>query len=119
MTTNVESRQSGSTVDDLITRFDHATQPREIELLADLLADARDPRAIRALLERLSDSRVQEDRDVEDAVCQALTALGVMYSSGNLSFSLRPKNALPDDVVRSIRDLSGVIPWRYFGTARN
>ena len=117
MTTNVETRRSGSTVEDLIERFDHATHPREIELLADLLGEARDPCAVRPLLERLSDCQVQEDRDVEDAVCQALTALGVMYSSGNLSFSLRAKNALPDDVVKTIRDLAGVIPWRYFGNA--
>jgi hypothetical protein len=117
MTTNVETR-TGSTVEDLIERFDRATHPREIELLADLLGEARDRRAIRPLLERLSDCQVQEDRDVEDAVCQALTGLGVMCSSGNLSFSLRPKNGLPDDVVKSIRDLAGAIPWRYFGNAR-
>ena len=58
------------------------------------------------------------DTDVEDAVCSALMALGVMSSSGNLSFRFRPRRELSDDVVEAVRDLSGAIPWRYFGTAR-
>jgi hypothetical protein len=117
MTTKVESRQIGPTVDYLIALFTQATQPREIELLADHLGDLGDPRAIRPLIMRLGDCQVQEDPDVEDAVCRALIALGVMRSSGNLSFSLRPRNTLTDDVAETIRQLAGMIPWRYYGTA--
>ena len=115
MTTELQTRQTGSIVDYLIALFAQATQPREIEVIADHLGDAGDRRAIRPLLARLGDCQVQEDPDVEDAVCRALMSLGVMCSSGNLSFTLRPRRALPDDVVDAIRELAATIPWRYFG----
>jgi hypothetical protein len=115
MTTELESRQLGL-VDYLITVFTHATVAREIELIADHLGEAGDPRAIRPLLSRLGDCQVQEDSDVEDAVCRALVSLGVMRCSGNLSFSLRPRNDVSDDVAETIRELAALIPWRYFGT---
>jgi hypothetical protein len=118
MTTKVETRPTGSIVDYLIALFAETTQAREIELIADHLGGAGDTRAIRPLLARLGDCQVQEDPDVEDAVCRALMALGVMQSSGNLSFSLRPRRSLPDDVVETIRELAATIPWRYFGTPR-
>ncbi len=118
MTTKVETRPTGSIVEYLIALLAEATQPREIELIADHLGEAGDPRAIRPLLARLGDCQVQEDPDVEDAVCRALMSLGVMCSSGNLRFSLRPRRDLPDDVVDTIRDLAATIPWRYFGSPR-
>ena len=118
MTTQVENRQAGPTVEELIALLSQATHPREIELIADHLAEARDRRAIRPLLMRLGDCHVQEDPDIEDAVCGALVALDVMWSSGNLSFGLRPRRVLSDDVVETIRECAGVIPWRYFGTRR-
>ena len=118
MTTHVEARPEQSIVDYLIVFFGEATQSREIELIADHLGSAGDPRAIRPLLARLGDCQVQEDRDVEDAVCRALMSLGVMCSSGNLRFSLRPRHVLPNEVVDSIRELAASIPWRYFGNPR-
>ena len=118
MSTKVETRQTGSIVDYLIALFAEATQPREIELIADHLGDSGDCRAIRPLLARLGDCQVQEDPDVEDAVCRALMALGVMCSSGNQRFSLRPRRVLSDDIVETVHDLAGSIPWRYYGNAR-
>ena len=115
MTNKVESRRS-ALVDYLITLFARATQPREIELIAGHLGTTGDPRAIRPLLTRLGDQAVREHRDVEDAVCRALTSLGVMSTSGHSSFSLRPKDALPGDVSEAIRELAGSIPTRYLGT---
>ena len=118
MTTSVETRPTESIVDYLIALFGEATQPREIEVIADHLGEAGDRRVIRPLLARLGDCQVQEDPDVEDAVCRALMSLGVMCSSVNLRFSLRPRRVLPDDVVDTIRELAATIPWRYFGNPR-
>jgi hypothetical protein len=119
MTTQVEHRQSVTAVDYLVARFPEATRPHEIELIADYLGEAGDPLAIRPLLMRLGDCRLQEDPDVEDAVCRALMALGVMCSSGNLTFSLRPRQHLGDDAAETVRELAGTIPWRYFGTSHS
>ena len=90
--TDVE-RSSGEVVSELIVRLVGTTKPREIELIADLLAAERDRRAIRPLLMRLGDSYVQEDADIEDAVCSALVALDVMCSHGNRTFFFLPGDA--------------------------
>jgi hypothetical protein len=66
------------------------------------------------LLWRLGDSVVQDDRDVEDAVCGALSALGVMRSAGSRTFSLRPQNELNDEVLAVLREFAVVLPHRYF-----
>ena len=115
MTISVEIRPTESIVDYLIALFAEATQPREIEVIADHLGEAGDRRAVRALLARLGDCQVQEDPEVQDAVCRSLMSLGVMCSTGNHSFSLRPRRSLPDDVVETIHEVAGSIPWRYFG----
>jgi len=117
MRTELERRQAGPVVEELILFLIQATDPRVIEVLADQLGAAGDRRAIRPLLMRLGDCRVQEDPDVEDAVCGALVALDVMRCSGNLSFSLLPPEVLADDVVETIRELAGAIPWRYYRAA--
>ena len=116
MTTQVQRRPTNPTVEELVVLLAQTTEPRGVAAIADQLRAVRDPRAIRPLLMRLGDPEVQEDRDAEDAVCRALTALGVMRCSGNLSFSLRPRRDLADDVVETIRELAPTIPWRYFGT---
>ena len=116
MTTQVERRPTNPAVEELIVLLAQTTEPRSIAAIADQLRAVHDPRAIRPLLMRLGDCDVHEDRDVEDAVCRALVALGVMRCSGNLSFSLRPRPDLADDVVETIRELAETIPWRYFGT---
>jgi len=112
-------RRTGPAVEELILFFIQATDPRLIEVLADQLGAAGDRRAIRPLLMRLGDCRVQEDPDVEDAVCGALVALDVMGCSGNLSFSLLPPEDLAGDVVGTIRELAGKIPLRYFSPIRS
>ena len=115
MATRVDERQSEATVEDLIALFGEATHAREVEMIADFLGEAGDARAIQPLLMRLGDCQVQDDGDVEQAVCGALMALGVMCTSGEHSFRLRPRSVLTDDVVATIRELSGAIPWQYFG----
>ena len=118
MTTKVEPRPVSAAFDDLLVLLTQTSNPRTIEVVADQLGAAHDRRAIRPLLMRLGDCCVQEDRDVEDAVCRALVALDVMCCSGNLSFSLRPRRDLADQVVETIREMAGTIPWRYYGTPR-
>jgi len=118
MSTKVERRRAGAEVEEMITILDHATHPREVELIADYLGETGDRRAIRPLLLHLGDYEVQHDADVEDAVCGALMSLGVMCRSADHCFHLRPRRVLPDDVAAAIRELSGAIPWQYFGTRR-
>lgn len=81
---------------------DAARQPSEYEVLIATLANTRDAVAVEriadsvrrdsganvaaALLKRLGDALVQEDRDAEDAVCDALVRLGLMRRLGNLRF---------------------------------
>jgi hypothetical protein len=113
MTTSVEGRAPAPVVAELIALLDRTTDPREIEMVADQLGAADNPHAIRPLLMRLGDCHVQEDADVEDAVCRALVALDVMRSSGNLSFALRPRHLLAADVVEAVRELGPAIPMRY------
>ena len=57
---------------------------------------------------------MQEDPDVEDAVCRALVALDVMCTSGNLSFAFRPRYLLDSEVVEIVRELGPAVPMRYF-----
>lgn len=119
MTINVERLPEGPAVEDLIVLLAKTTRPRTIEFVADQLGVVGDRRAIRPLLMRLCDWHVQEDPDVEDAVCGALVSLGVMCSTGNLSFTLRPPEALVEDAVEAVRELAGVIPGRYYASRRN
>jgi hypothetical protein len=119
MSANVDRRLSEQSVEEVIARLDAATNPREIEMIADQLRVSGDHRAIRPLLRHLGDGRVQDDPDVEDAVCRALMALGVMCSTGNGGFRLRPRGVLADEAVEAIGESAGLIPWRYFGTARS
>ena len=118
MSIQVEYRPTSASFEELIVLLAQTNNPRTIEVIADQLGETHDRRAVRPLLMRLGDDRVQEDRDMEDAVCRALVALGVMCCSGNLSFSLRPRRDLSDDVVGTIREVAGTIPWRYYGTPR-
>jgi len=114
MRTEVNGWRTGPAVEELMLFLIQATDARLIEVLADQLGAAGDRRAIRPLLMRLGDCHVQEDPDVEDAVCGALVALDVMCRSGNLSFSLLSPEVLADDVVETIGELCAAIPRRYF-----
>jgi hypothetical protein len=98
---------------DEIEELLRTTDPRRIEVLADVIGAANDRSAIRPLLWRLGDSMVQDDPDIEDAVCGALVALSVMTTSGNQCFALRPAHELPPDVVSVLRELAVAIPARY------
>jgi len=118
MRTEIEGRQTSLAVEELMICLIRATDPRVIEAVADQLGAAGDRRAVRPLLMRLGDCRVQEDRDVEDAVCSALVALDVMRCAGNLSFSFLPPEVLADDVVETMSELASTIPQRYYRAVR-
>jgi len=112
MTTHVE--EPSTLTAELIAEFECATRPCRIEFLADRLGATGDPRAVRPLLARLGDCRVQEYSDVEDALCGALVSLGVMRASGNMTFAFRPRHLLPPEVVEAVRELGPAVPMRYF-----
>jgi hypothetical protein len=113
MTTEIEIRPACPAVGELVVRLARATRAREIEAIADQLGAAGDRTAIRPLLACLGDCHVQEDADVEDAVCGALVALDVMRSFGNCSFVVRPRHLLAPDVVEMITELGPAVPMRY------
>ncbi len=102
----------------LLAELESTRDPRRIEVLADVLGNARDPAAIPSLLGRLGDTRVQEDRDVEDAVCRALVARSVMRALGNLRFAFVPQHELPMGASDTMRALGPSIPMRYFISSR-
>ena len=115
MTTKLERRPSGASGGRALIRAlrpSHAS--REIELLADYLGDEQRPRRDPPARSCISATlRCGRTPDVEDAVCRALMALGVMCTSCDHVFRLRPRPALADDVVAAIREFSGTIPWQY------
>ena len=74
--------------------------------------------AVDALLYRLGDEPVQEEPDVEDAVCRALVRLGVMQQKGNLSFTLFPDAFLSHAIRKLVRKHAMSIPRRYRMTDR-
>jgi len=73
-------------INDRIDAFLRANSCEAIEAAADRLGDIANPSVLDALLYRLGDAPVQEDPDVEDAVCSALVSLGVMHRLGNRNF---------------------------------
>jgi hypothetical protein len=101
------------TQSELLQEFERTNDPRLIEALADRIGASGDERAVQALVSRLGDWPVRENPDVEDAVCGALVALGVMRSSGNQSFAFLPRHELPDGVFELVRQLGCVVPMRY------
>ena len=113
MTTKLVTRPVTPAVAELIAGLARATTTYEIEAIADQLGAAGDRCAIGPLLTRLGDCQVQEDTDVEDAVCGALVALDVMRTFGNRSFALRPRHLLAPDVVEMITELGPAVPMRY------
>lgn len=116
MTTRTDHRPTAPALEELILVLVQTADPHTIAVTSDQLGAARDRRAVRPLLMRLGDCIVESDPDVEVAVCRALVSLDVMRCSGDDSFSLRPRRELAVDVVETVRDLVGVLPWRYFGT---
>ena len=97
---------AGATIQEL----ERTTHPVRLEALADQLGANHDPSAIGALLWRLGGSIVQDDPDVEDAVCGALVSLAVMRPVGNQRFVFRARHELTEDTVSRLRELGGVDP---------
>ena len=118
MTTQLERGPSVASVEELIVRLIGAIDPFEVERVAAALGARGDRRAIRRLLMRLGDFQGPASAGAEAAVCRALASLDVMCRCGNCGFSLRPRASLPDDVVETIHELAGGIPWPYFGARR-
>ncbi len=101
-------------VDYVIVRLLTATSPEEIEAVADDLGRLGDDRAVGPLAYRLADSRVQDDPDLEDAVCSALVRLGVMNGRGNLNYSFVGPSRLNAETANALGRVSPVLPRRYF-----
>jgi hypothetical protein len=97
----------------LIENFSRARDSSEIERLADDLGEAGDPAAIKVLLSRLGDNKIQSDQDVEDAVCGALVRLRVMRKVGNLRYFLLGEDVLPDEAKIALKEYAQLIPQKY------
>jgi hypothetical protein len=99
--------ESPDPVELLIDAFSTATHPVQIEQRADLLRLVGDERAVPVLLGRLCESRVNDDPDVEDAVCGALVALGVMERRGNQRFYVRSDEHLTPRARQALNRAAG------------
>jgi hypothetical protein len=105
-------------IPELIAELEETDDARRFEIAADLLGAARDPRAVLPLLARLGDPLVQKNEHVEDAVCAALVALGVMRTYGAQRYALLPRYMLEPDVVTTLTELGATVPLRYFVAQR-
>jgi hypothetical protein len=105
-------RESAS-VADLIARLARATDDDEIAATAERIGGAGEQGAVRPLLERLGDRRVQSRPDLADALCRALVALDVVCPCGSCAFAIRPRHLLAPEVVDVITELGPVVPLRY------
>ena len=113
---NVKSSEESDILLSVIERFHNATKFEEIEELADeigRMASRYRKAAVDALLSRLGDPVVQEDPDVEDAVCTALARLGVMRRKGNLNFVLLSPGSLHGGIRNLLEKHEIYIPRRY------
>lgn len=98
-----------------IAEFRECQDFERLEKLADKVGNAGNKKeAIKPLLYRLGDDHVQDDRDVEDAVCAALVKLGVMRTMGNLNFRFLEKSLLPSGVPELLEEYIALIPRKYF-----
>lgn len=103
----------GREIAGLITEFKESQDSERIEALADKLGETDDRQVIEPLLYRLGDSRVQEDPDIEDAVCTALVRLGVMQKLGNLNFRFVDESSMPEGIMNLIKKYERWIPRKY------
>jgi hypothetical protein len=99
----------------LITQLLRSRDRRELEALADDLAATGAREAVHPLVVRLTGSFVQDDPDLECAVCDALVALGAMRWFGNLRYAFRPDHELCDEARRALSELRPFLPARYLG----
>jgi len=100
--------------DAVLEEFRTTSEGSRLEELADELRGFGRHEAVPVLLYRLGDAHVQEDRDVEDAVCDALVALNVMRRLGNLNFRFLESDQLGPDVQQMIREYEILLPRKYF-----
>lgn len=98
----------------LIEKFRNTNNLTELENIADQLGTIGNERAIESLLYRLGDNQVQEDPDVEDAVCDALVKLGIMTRIGNLNFRFINSSLMKKDFLAIIEKYKRSIPNKYF-----
>jgi hypothetical protein len=97
-----------------IVRLMSSTSPEEIEAVADYLGASADSRAIGPLASRLADNRVNDDPDLEDAVCSSLVSLGAMRQHGNLNYAFVEPDRLDPIARDALQRLSSILPRRYF-----
>jgi hypothetical protein len=107
------TEQHLSDVDSLIRDLE-SDDPCTLEQAAELLACARDDRAVEPLLRRLGSRAVQRNDGVEDAFCAALTALGVMTYGRGRWYALLPAHELAPHHRALIHELDCAVPLRYF-----
>ena len=93
----MDVRSNVVAVPELIAELEQTTDARRLEIAADLLGAARDPRAVAPLLKRLGDPLVAKHEYVEDAVCAALVALGVMRTSRSRRYALAARATSSDE----------------------
>ena len=97
---------------ELISLLRDSQDPVVLEAVADEVGDRRLLRSASVLVDRLLGSRVQDDRDVEDAVCHALTMLGLMERRGHLTYFFVESKAA--NLVPDWDRISAYLPRRYF-----
>ncbi|MBV9850097.1 MAG: hypothetical protein JO250_10530 [Armatimonadetes bacterium] len=99
----------------MIDEFLNTKDATRIEQLADALGNEFDARSVDPLLLRLGDLPVQEDPDLECAVCDALVRFGVMQKLGNLNYRFLPAENLPPVArVAVYNNYVRLLPRKYF-----
>jgi hypothetical protein len=109
----LDTATRSSEVPGLLDELARTTTPRRILMLADLAGAEHEAATADVLLRRLGERVMDEDPDVERAVCRALVALAVMRPCGKDRFTLRARHELPLEVVELLHDLDTSIPLRY------
>jgi len=85
-----------------------------LEELADVAATNQDSRLVEPLIGRLTEERVRADDDTFAAVCDALTALGVMEQLGNLNYKFRSTDLMPAEAVAALKQSAPHLPSTLF-----
>jgi hypothetical protein len=111
--TTADQDQSAS-LEALLDALRREDDPRRLAMIAEALQAAGDRRAIAGLLGRLGDRCVQGSPSAEDALCAALTAFDVMWTTRSGLYGFVPKQRLEPAVIEMLENLDGKVPLRYF-----